>query len=143
MSSSLQQALNRYRSVGTQSAVEGASPHRLIAMLMDAAMAKLATALGHMRRGEIGPKGESIGAAISIIGGLQSSLNRDLGGEIAENLDHLYDYMQERLLEATRRNDPVPLEEVRRLLGQIKDGWDRIPALVQDQGAQAAGVGQR
>ena len=119
-------ALQQYKSVGVASAVEDASPHRLVQMLLEGAVARITAAQGYMARGEIARKGESIGMAIGIIEGLKGSLDMDGGGDIAANLAALYDYMAGRLLEGNRDNRNEALEEVLRLLKQVKDAWDGI-----------------
>ena len=119
-------ALDQYSQNAVQTGIESASPHRLIQMLLEGALGKIAAARGHMERGEIQPKGEQVGSAISIIEGLKSSLDKDKGGEIAQNLDDLYIYMERRLIEANRGNDTSLLDEVSDLLRQIKEAWDAI-----------------
>jgi flagellar protein FliS len=119
-------ALRQYQQVSTDAAVLGANPHRLIEMLMDGALERLANAKGHIQRGEIAPKGEQIGKAIDIIGGLREGLNAEAGGEIAINLDNLYDYLQRRLLQANLNSDSAILDEVAGLLREIKNGWSTI-----------------
>lgn len=119
-------ALNQYSRNAVQTGIESASPHRLIQMLMEGALAKIATAKGHMERREIRAKGEQIGGAISIIEGLKASLDHDKGGEIARNLEDLYIYMERRLIEANRDNDAGLLDEVSDLFRQIKEAWDAI-----------------
>ncbi len=121
------EALQRYKSVGVASAVEDASPHRLVRMLLQGAIARVIAAEGHLARGEIAQKGESISVAIGIIGGLQGSLDKEAGGEIAVNLHALYDYMVRRLMVGSRDNDRAPLEEVLGLLKEVKQAWDGIP----------------
>ncbi|GMQ88176.1 MAG: flagellar export chaperone FliS [Gammaproteobacteria bacterium] len=123
---SAQAALQQYKKVSVHSMVEGASPHRLIQMLMEGALEKIYIARGLMEDGKIGPKGEHIGWAISIIDGLRISLDKDVGGEIAQNLEDLYDYMARRLMEANLQNDVTILDEVGDLLKQIKEAWDAI-----------------
>ncbi|MDO8332834.1 MAG: flagellar export chaperone FliS [Pseudomonas sp.] len=119
-------AMRQYKSVNTQAQAVDASPHRLIQMLMEGGLARLAQARGAMERGEVGKKGELIGQAISIVGGLREGLNLEQGGEIAANLDKLYEYMIVRLLAANLHNDLAPLEEVAGLLRNVKAGWDAI-----------------
>jgi len=117
--------LQRYQQVGAQSGVAYASPHRLIQMLMESAFERIATAKGCIQRQDIPGKGEQIGKAIDIVGGLREGLNLDTG-ELATNLDALYDYMQQRLLEANLHSDDAILDEVADLLRPIKEGWDAI-----------------
>ncbi len=121
-----QAALQQYSQVGAQTGVAYASPHRLIQMLLDGALDKIALARGHMLRGDIAQKGSHISWAISIIEGLRASLDQQAGGEVAQNLGALYDYMETRLLEANLKNDPDMLNEVCGLLHQIKGAWDAI-----------------
>lgn len=123
----VQGALNQYRKVGVHAGIADASPHRLIQMLMEGALDKIHAAKGHMARGEVAAKGKHISWAISIVDGLRSSLDLKAGGELAENLDALYDYMNRRLLDANLHNDQSALDEVSKLLLEIKQGWDAIP----------------
>lgn len=124
--SSARNAPGQYSKMAVQTGIESASPHRLIQMLMEGALEKLARAKGFMQRNEIRAKGQQIGWAISILEGLKASLNKAEGGEIAQNLEDLYIYMEQRLIVANRENDPAILDEVIALMRQIKDGWDGI-----------------
>lgn len=119
-------ALRQYQTVNTQSQVADASPHRLIQMLMEGGLSRLAQAKGAMLYGQNAQKGELISKAIGIIGGLREGLDLEAGGEIAANLDRLYDYMVSRLFEANVSNEPEMLDEVHQLLSQIKTAWDAI-----------------
>ena len=116
-------SLSKYTKIDVHTSVQSATPHRLIEMLLDGAMARIAVAQGQMERKETAAKGESISWAVTIIGGLRDSLNMDAGGMIAENLDALYDYMSRRLLEANLKNDTAALQEVHKLLSNIRSGW--------------------
>lgn len=120
-------AASQYRAVDTETGVDAATPHRLIQMLLDGALDKIAMAKGAMQRGEIQQKGDFITSASSIVLGLQGSLDMDAGGELAINLDSLYDYMVRRLMESHLNNDLAGLDEVASLLREIKRGWDAIP----------------
>lgn len=119
-------AMRQYQNVNTQAQAVDASPHRLIQMLMEGGLTRLAQARGAMEREQFAMKGELIGKAIGIIGGLRAGLNLEEGGELAENLDNLYDYMTRRLLEANLKNSVEPLDEVAGLLRNVKTGWDAI-----------------
>lgn len=119
-------ALNQYAKVGTNAGVAAANPHRLIQMLMEGALEKIATAKGHMQRGEIEQKGRYINWAISIISGLSSSLDQEQGGELAERLNDLYLYMNDQLFKANVENDTAKLDEVSGLMREVKMGWDAI-----------------
>lgn len=117
----------QYGKVAVGSEVNFASPHRLVQMLMEGALDKIAIAKGHMGRKEHEAKGKHINWAVSIINGLRGSLNMEEGGEMASNLDSLYDYMMRRLSEANLKNDIAMLDEVSSLLLEIKSAWDAIP----------------
>lgn len=119
-------ALKQYQTVNTQAQAVDASPHRLIQMLMEGGLTRIAQARGAMERQQTAMKGELIGKAIGIIGGLREGLNLEQGGEVAANLDRLYEYMANRLLEANVQNDTAPLDEVAGLLRNVKSGWDVI-----------------
>ena len=119
-------ALKQYQTVNTQAQVFDASPHRLIQMLMEGGLTRLAQAKGAIERGQLTLKGDVLGKAIAIISGLRSGLDLQNGGELALNLDSLYDYMVRRLSLANSSNDPALVEEVSSLLRQIKSGWDGI-----------------
>jgi flagellar protein FliS len=120
-------AIDGYSRGAVESEVDYASPHRIIQMLMEGALSKIATAKGCIVRNDITEKGRQITWAMNIIGGLRSSLDAEKGGEIAANLESLYEYMGRRLLDANMNNDTVALDEVSTLLLEIKEGWDNIP----------------
>lgn len=120
-----QEALKQYRRLGIESEVSNASPHRLIQLLFEGALSRLAAAQGAMDRGELAVKGELIGKAIGIVGGLRASLDMS-AGELSERLDQLYEYMNFRLLEASAQNDAEKINEVIQLLKTLKSGWDEI-----------------
>jgi flagellar protein FliS len=133
------QAMKQYQSLGMKTSIEDASPYRLIQLLMDGALDKIAAAKGFMERGDIPQKGTHIGWAISIIDGLRVSLDKSVDEEITRNLEDLYNYMMLRLTEANIKNDSACLNEVSGLLRQIKGAWDAIPdEIVRDHARKAA-----
>lgn len=119
------EALKQYRSLGIESQVSHASAHRLIQLLFEGALGRLAAAQGAIERGDYSAKGENLSKAIGIIGGLRSSLDME-AGEVSDNLDRLYEYMNLRLLEASAQNDQAKVGEVVQLLKTLKSGWDEI-----------------
>jgi flagellar protein FliS len=120
-------ALKEYQQVSVHSGIMDASPHRLVQMLIEGELEKIALAKRGMANKEIASNGENISKAVSIIGGLKSSLNIEEGEALAENLSHLYDYMANRLVVASLRDDESILDEVASLMVEIKMGWDGIP----------------
>ena len=120
-------ATKAYAAVEIESGVHAADPHKLIAMLYQGALLAIANARNAMLRKDVPTKGAAISKAILIIGeGLQASLDKNVGGELAQNLDALYGYMCTRLLQANANNDVAALDEVARLLGELKGAWDSI-----------------
>ena len=95
-------------------------------MLMEGGLQRIAQAKGAMQHGNVALKGERIGKALGIIGGLRDALNAEKGGELALNLDRLYAFMQDRLTQANLKNDVSMLDEVADLLREVKAGWDGI-----------------
>lgn len=127
MFGSMKSGANAYAKVSVETGVLAATPHKLIVMLFEGATVAVTTAAKQMAAGDIAAKGKAISKAIAIIeDGLRASLDRKAGGEIAANLDALYQYMTGRLVIANRDNDPAILEEVQRLLGELKGAWDAI-----------------
>jgi len=119
-------AMRQYQQVGVKAQVIEADPHRLIQMLMQGGLDRIAQAKGAMERDAFAEKGVLVGKAINIIGGLRDGLDKSVGGELVDNLDRLYEYMTMRLFEASRHNDINKLNEVGKLLGEIKLAWDQI-----------------
>jgi flagellar protein FliS len=130
-------ALRQYQQINTQHAVETASSYRLIQLLMERVLTKLAVAKGHMERGAVAEKGKHIGDAISIVNGLQASLNHKPDSELAGNFDALYDYMIRRLLQANLSNSPEILDEVAGLMRELREAWDAIAPQVEPEPASA------
>ncbi len=129
MFGSMKSGANAYARVGVETGVMAASPHKLIVMLYDGALTAVRNGLTHMKAGNIPEKGAAISKAIQIIeNGLRASLDREVGGQIAEGLDSLYEYMGRRLLTANLNNQPEVLEEVLRLLTELRDAWNAIGA---------------
>jgi flagellar protein FliS len=118
--------LREYRQMSARSAVESATPHRLIQLLMERALLKIGSARLQMERGAVSEKGSHIGDALAIIAALRASLNHKADPRLAANFDALYDYMERRLLHANLKNDPQLLDEVAGLLRELKEAWDAI-----------------
>lgn len=120
-------ALNAYSQVGAESGVEAADPHKLVLMLFEGAMITVNDARRHLFEKQIAARGMAVSKAIMIIeNGLKASLDMDSGGELAQHLAALYDYMCNQLLSANLHASDRPLEEVHRLLGDLKDAWAQV-----------------
>lgn len=130
-------ALDAYQQVSVHGGVLDASPHQLISMLFDGAVERIHAAKGALSNNDIGNKCTQIAKAIGIVDGLRASLDFEAGGEIAVNLDRLYDYIGRRLLTANMNNDAAALDEVLGLLGEIKSAWEAVPELLTKEAAEA------
>jgi flagellar protein FliS len=119
--------VSQYGKVAVGTETSFASPHRLIQMLMEGALDKIAFARGQIERKDYAEKGRNISWAISIIQGLSESLDMESGGEMAANLEGLYDYMVRCLMIANKDNNIEKLDEVASLLKEVKQAWDAMP----------------
>jgi flagellar protein FliS len=129
--------LAAYRSTSVHSGVESSDSHRLVVMMMDGALERIATARGLMSHGPSADKAQLLHRAVAIIDELRNSPNFKAGGELAHNLDSLYEYMCQRIMQANAANKPEWLDEVSRLLGEIRAAWLQIAA---NGRARAAGA---
>ena len=119
-------ALRQYQKVNVHAQASEASPHRLVQMLMEAGLDRIAQAKGAIGRKDIPAKGVLIGKAIDIMGGLREGLDMENSADTLSSVDNLYIYMMQRLAEANIKSDPKILDEVARLLITVKEGWDAI-----------------
>lgn len=111
-----------------------ASPHQLIVMLFDGALASIRAAALHMEGGSPAEKGSAISKAIDIVNnGLMAGLDRERGGELAERLEQLYDYVVRLLMQANLYNDPQRLDEAISLLEDIASAWREIGPQINGQ----------
>ena len=133
MFATAKRAIQSYNDVGMETGVQAADPHKLILMLYEGALLALADAKRQMQRRETAAKGQSLSKAIMIIeSGLQASLDVKAGGELGERLAALYAYMCDRLLRANLHNRPELVDEVSRLLSELRGAWEQVnPAAAQ------------
>lgn len=134
--SNRRKGVNQYGRIAAESEAGFASPHRLVQMLMEGALDKIATAKGLMARKDYAGKTQHITWAGSIVTGLRTSLDVEAGGEIAANLNDLYAYINRRLIDANVDNDVAILDEVMGLLVEIKSAWDAMPEDVRHGSAE-------
>lgn len=120
--------VDSYRNVKAYGNLADASPYKVVQLMLDALLTRIAEATGHLERGEVAAKGEKIGKALGIIEALLLGLDKQRGGDIALNLERLYDYVSRTLLKANLENRIDLLKEVSSLLREIKLGWDGIAA---------------
>lgn len=131
---------SQYRQTAVSSAVLDADPHRLVALMFAGLRERLQLAAACIDAGNVARKGQAITEASTIVGHLDGSLNMEAGGEIAQNLSALYDYVQRRLLDANIHNDTAALHECDGLIGDIQSAWAAI-APGPTETARMAGAG--
>ncbi len=112
-----------YNKISATSGVEDADPHMLIQMLIDGAIEKINKAKYFMNEKKIAQKGQHISWAISIINGLQASLDFVKGGEISTNLNDLYEFSTVTLMQANAENSIEKLDAVLKVMGNIREAW--------------------
>jgi len=121
-----------YQDMGSYTGTTDADPHTLIGMLYSGALERIAAAKGAMSSGDVAAKGLLISKAIAIIDGLRAHLDREQGGDLANNLAALYDYAENTLFQANLTNDSAKLDEVSVILTNLYTGWEDIRQTVQD-----------
>ena len=123
--------LSAYTQTNIQSIVHEATPHKLIEMLFKGAKDALSQAVGAIERKDFEAKSKKISKATEIILNLRTYLDKEKGGEVADNLNELYTYMATVLIDANRTNDTEKLREVSALLDTVVDGWTSMPEEVK------------
>ncbi|MGL5325342.1 MAG: flagellar export chaperone FliS [Aeromonas sp.] len=119
-------SLKAYTTMNLQAELAVADPHRVIQLMMQVCLERLAQAKGSIERRNFEGKSIAISKSMAIINGLQDSLDMSYG-EVPEQLAMLYDYMKERLLDASKDMDVAAVDEVAKLMMTVKSGWDSIP----------------
>ena len=122
-----QKFLQQYTTTNVQTAIESATPHKLVQMLYEGALDRIAQAKGAIIRKDFESKAKLTNRVIEILTALRGGLDLEKGGEISENLGALYTFMIEQILKASRHNSTDMLEEIAELLRTIKSGWDEMP----------------
>ena len=102
------------------------SPGRIIVLLYEGAIKFCRKAIDALEAKDYEKKGLYINKAIEIIGELNISLEMEVGGDVAENLRALYNFMIRHLCEASINKDPEKLREVIRVLEDLNEGWKAI-----------------
>lgn len=126
-------AMESYGSDNLASQASVANNVALIQMLFDGLTDTLVAAQGHLAHGAIQEKGKCIARASRIVIGLQGSLDFAKGGELAQNLNDLYNYVTRRLIFANAHNDMAALKEIHGLMTEIRSAWQEVPSLLPTQ----------
>ena len=106
--------------------IRTATPEMVIVKLYEGALRFIRAARSHQEAGHIAGRATSIAKALAIVNELQHSLNLERGGEIARNLDSLYFFVTDRLLEANLRGTIAPLDVAAGILSTLNEAWVEI-----------------
>ena len=123
-------AIESYGQVKNVTGVAQSNNVELIQMLFDGLVESLSAAKGHIQHNSIPETGKAISRATRIVLGLQGALDFEKGGELAANLNDLYNYVTRRLLHINLRNDLVALDEIYGIITEIREAWKQVPTLV-------------
>lgn len=118
--------IQAYKKDSIKSDLASADPHRVIQLLMQGALEKLALGKGCIERADWAGKAIALTRAVEIINALRDALDREVNPELVDNLEGLYDYMTVRINEASVSKDCAVIDQVMGLLLQIKSAWDQI-----------------
>lgn len=116
----------RYRNIDVSSQLEGASPHRLVAILFEELIKAIETVQAAQRHGDMGKRAERQARALSILHALEGSLDFERGGEIAANLASIYREARRLISASGRDNQPELIEQARFMLADIASAWGSI-----------------
>src|SRR5262245_49084093 len=106
-----------------QTEVQSRTPLELVVMLYDGALRFTNEARTAMVERDIARRGRAVSRAMAIVAELQNSLDMDAGGDIAVSLDKLYTFVNDRLIEASAKQDIRPLDEAIKVLTTLREGW--------------------
>ena len=129
--------INAYRKGNLKQDIASADPHKLTLMLLQGALDRIAYAKGAMERKDLITKADFISKTSAILMHLRDTLDLEIGGEVAQNMFNLYDYMIQRLNDAHVNNDLKLLDEVSSLLSPIRDSWVQIPETAKQEAFEA------
>ncbi len=115
-----------YQNVDLQTRAAGATPHQLIAMLFEEALNAIDTLSAASARKDFARAAQSQARALSIIGGLQASLDMERGGDLAQNLADVYREASRLIMAAGKSNEPMYEQQARTMLAEIASAWNAI-----------------
>ena len=127
--------LKAYKATSIAADLAVADPHRVVQLMMQVFLERLAQAKGAIERQDMEAKSTAVSKAQGLLHGLQDALDMSQGA-ISEDLHGLYAYMDERIWDASLTRDVAPLDEVMNLMVTIKSAWDQLPEAEKQQGFQ-------
>jgi flagellar secretion chaperone FliS len=120
-----------------QAVAQGASRLRLVLVLYDQAIADLHSALSALVRGDIEGRTRMVNHALKVIGCLEATLNKNEGGEVAENLERFYRKLRAGILQAQFRQSEVRIRRQIADLIRVREAWEQVGQVEELEARQA------
>ena len=120
-------ALAQYGQIKHDTQTTYASPHQLMLMLFDGAIEAMSLTIGAIQHDNFEVRSKQNTRSITIINGMRECLDMETGGELAENLYSLYQYMAQELFRASFKNDVDTIQNIQTMLKDIRESWEKIP----------------
>ena len=131
--------MQAYVNANREAVAESENPHALISVLFDELIRSMRLHLSKAKPGEH-VENEYFGRALTILYGLQSSLDFENGGEIADNLYRLYEYARQQLLLTSRGEDIAGLYAAIDAMENIREAWHNIDGGAIEEAAEKGGT---
>ena len=120
-------ALAQYGQIKNDTQTTYASPHQLMLMLFDGAIESMSFTIGAIQNNNFELRSKQNSRSITIINGMRECLDMETGGELADNLYSLYQYMTKELFKASFKNDVDTIKNIQTMLKDIRGSWEKIP----------------
>jgi flagellar protein FliS len=120
-------ALAQYGQIKNDAQTTYASPHQLMLMLFDGAIEAMSFTIGAIQNENFELRSKQNTRSITIINGMRECLDMETGGELANNLYSLYQYMTQELFRASFKNDADTIQNIQTMLKDIRGSWEKIP----------------
>jgi flagellar secretion chaperone FliS len=120
-------ALSQYGKIKDDTQTMYASPHQLMLMLFDGALEAMSLTIAAIQNKNFELRSKQNTRSITIINGMRECLDMDAGGELADNLYSLYQYMTQELFRASFKNDAETIRNIQTMLKDIRGSWEKIP----------------
>lgn len=132
--------MNGYVNQYLTNTVQSASPEQLMLMLYDGAIRFVSLAIQAIDNGLIDKRAYYINKTSAIVSEFAATLDHSMNPKLAEDLDALYSYMLNRMMEANLKNDTAPLVEVKQMLSDLRRTWAQAIDINKQEMREAAGV---
>lgn len=123
-------------------AIETATPEEILLMLYDGAIRFLVLARKAMDASDLEMAHKNLIKTQDILVEFMTSLDMEIGGEVAINLFKLYEYLHHQLVQANIKKDPARVDEVLEHLRQLKDTWEQAIDIAAREARQAGAAQQ-